>query len=411
MSFAKDIWDGIDKVSEHITTQLKVASDLADMMKYRAKYEEDYAKHMTELGKQLPGGKNPAAAKTETTMHAAIEAVVSSHASLAKVHAELAIRLTNDVVKPFAAFLKAKDADRKRLLKEGEAKSKALKNLENTAKKAQEAYEKAAADARKAVAEEKKALAALSEDPNNKKLQSAAPKATQLKKKALDRMAQAEKIAESAVTNVNEGMQKTYDTEMPEILTEMQKLSEEVFEKIAEFLAIFTDAHEQFETPYKEAYTLLSENAKEKLDKEADLNEFIEKAKSEKEKYELVEFNKIPNPEEEEDEEKKEEPAAAAAAAEEPKKEEEKKEEEKKEEEKKEEEKKEEEKKEEEKKEEEKKEEEKPKEEEKKEEEKPAEEKKEEEKPAEEKKEEEKPAEEEKKEEEKPAEEEKKEDA
>ena len=32
-------------MSEHITTQLRVASDLADMMKYRAKYEEDYAKH------------------------------------------------------------------------------------------------------------------------------------------------------------------------------------------------------------------------------------------------------------------------------------------------------------------------------------------------------------------------------
>jgi len=416
MSFAKDIWDGIDKVSDHITIQLTIAKDLSDMMAKRAKYEEDYAKHMTELGKQLPGDKKaPAAAKAETTMHDAIEAVVSCTSSVAKAHADMAEEINTQIVKPFSAFLKAKEADRKRLLKDGEKKSKTLKDMETTAKKSQDQYEKAASDARAAVETEKKAKNDLAENPGVKKLEMAVPKAEAVRKKAVDRMAQAEKIAESAFENVNKCMQKTYDEEMPEILNEMQKLSEEVFDKIVEFLAVFTTAHERFETPYKEAFTVLSEKAKEKLSKEADMNEFIEKAKSEKEKYELLEFKKLPNPAEEE-----EEPAAAAAAAsaeepkEEEKKEEEKKEEEKKEEEKKEEEKKEEEKKEEEKpKEEEKKEEEKPKEEEKKEEEKPKEEeKKEEEKPKEEeKKEEEKPKEEEKKEEEKPKEEEKKEDA
>jgi len=164
------------------------------------------------------------------------------------------------------------------------------------------------------------------ENPGVKKMELAVPKAEAVRKKAVDRMAQAEKIAESAFENVNKCMQKTYDEEMPEILNEMQKLSEEVFDKIGEFLAVFTAAHERFEAPYKEAYAVLSEKAKEKLSKEADMNEFIEKAKSEKEKYELLEFKKLPNPAEEEEEE----PAAAAAAsAEEPKKEEEKKEEEK----------------------------------------------------------------------------------
>jgi len=119
MSFEKDIWDGIERVSEHIVIQLTVAKDLSEMMGKRAKFEEEYAKHLTEQGKALPGGKNPAAAKTEATMQAAIQAVVSCTASLATAHAEMANRINTEIVKPFAAFLKAKDADRKKLFKEG----------------------------------------------------------------------------------------------------------------------------------------------------------------------------------------------------------------------------------------------------------------------------------------------------
>jgi len=404
MSFAKDIWDGVERVSAHIENQIQVAKDLADFMGKRAKYEEDFAKHVGDLGKQLPGGKNPAAAKTQTTMRAAIQAMVDTSANLAKVHHELADITANQIVKPFSLFVKEKDAERKKLFKDGEKKAKTMKDMENTAKKAQDAYEKSFNDARKAVEEEKKARSDLAANPGVKRFEAAVPKATALKKKAIERMEQFEKLAQSAVENANTCMHRTYDEEMPEILNALQAISEEIFEKTAEYLALFTDTHEHFEVPYKEAHEALVEAAKTKLDKDADLNEFIESAKSEKEKYELLEFNKLPNPEEEEENEKEEE-EAAAAATEEKKEEEKPKEEEKKEEEKpKEEEKKEEEKKEEEKpKEEEKKEEEKPAEEEKKEEEKPAEEeKKEEEKPAEEKKEEEK------KEEEKPAEEEKK---
>jgi len=414
MSFAKDIWDGVERVSDHISLQIQVAKDLSEFMSKRAKYEEDFAKHVGDLSKQLPGGKNPATAKIETTMRAAVQAMVDTSASLAKVHQELADVTNNDIVKPFGTFLKAKDADRKKLFKDGEKKAKTMKDMENTAKKAQDAYEKAVADAKKAVEEERKAKSELASNAGVKKFEAAAAKASATKKKAIERMEQAEKLASGAVDNANTCMHRTYDDEMPEILNALQKISEEIFEKSAEYLALFTDTHEHFEGPYKEAHEALLEAAKTKLDKDADLNEFIESAKSEKESYELLEFKKLPNPEEEEMEDKKEAPAAEAKKEEEKpkeeeKKEEEKKEEEKKEEEKKEEEKKEEEKKEEEKKEEEKKEEEKPKEEEKKEEEKKEEEKKEEEKPKEEEKKEEEKKEEEKKEEEKPAEEEKKE--
>jgi len=384
MSFAKDIWDGIERVSDHIEHQIQVAKDLSDFMGKRAKYEEEFAKHVGELGKQLPGGKNPAAAKAESTMRAAIQAMVDTTAAVAKVHQELGEVTANDIVKPFTLFLKAKDADRKKLFKDGEKKAKTMKDMENTAKKAQEAYERAASDAKKAVEEEKKARADLAANAGVKRFEVAVPRANAAKKKALDRMEQAEKLAQGAIDNANTCMHRTYDEEMPEILTALQKISEEIFEKSAEYLGLFTDTLGKFETPYKEAHEALDDAAKDKLDKDADMNEFIQSAKSEKETYELIEFKKLPNPEEEaesEDTDKDDE--------EEMKEKKEKKEE-----------KPTEEKKEEEKPAEEKKEEEKPSEEKKKEEEKPVEE---------EKKEEEKPVEKEKKEEEKPAEEEKKE--
>jgi len=411
MSFSKDIWDGLDRVNEHISVQIQAAKDLCDFMEKRAKYELDFAKHVADLGKQLPGGKNPATAKTETTFRSAVQAIVDVNANLAKTHQELADVIYTQITKPFMTFLKEKDNERKKLAKDGESKLKVTKNLENTAKKAMDAYQKSAADLKKAVDEERKAREDLAANPGVKKFETAVPKAGATKKKALDRMTQAEKIAQSAVDNANTCIHRTYDEEMPEILDNLQKIYEEVFEKCAEFLALFCDTHDHFEVPYKEAHQALDDALKTKLDKDADLKEFIEGAKSEKESYSLLDFEKLPNPEEEEMKDKEEEkPAAEEEAKKEEKKKEEKKEEEKKEEEKPAEEKKEEEKKEEEKKEEEKKEEEK-KEEEKKEEDKPAEEeKKEEEKKEEEKKEEEK-KEEEKKEEEKkeePADEERK---
>jgi len=311
MSFAKDIWDGFERVSEHISLQIQASKDLSEFMKYRAKYEEDYAKRIAELGKQLPGGKNPAAAKTETTMRSAIQVMVDSTANIAKAHKELAEVTMTQIVNPFNAFLKQKDADRKKFCKDGEAKAKVVKNMENTAKKAQDAYDRAVADAKKAVEAEKKARADLAANAGVKKYEAAVPKATAVKNKAIERMQQAEKLAQGAFDNANTCLHRTYDEEMPEILNALQQIYEEVFDKTAEFLALFTDTHEHFDTPYKEAYDALVEATKTKLNKDADLKEYIESAKSEKETYELLEFKKLPNPEEEEDEKKEEETPGA----------------------------------------------------------------------------------------------------
>ena len=213
------IQDGLEKVSEHIELQVAVGKDLAGLLEKRAKYEEDYAKHLAELGKQLPGGKTPAAARVETTLRAAVEAVVTATAALAEPHNELAGVLVNRIAKPYGAFLKTKDAERKRLLKEGEKKQKMLRDLENTARKAREHYEKAEQDARKACEAEKRARAELTQNAGVKKYEAAVPKAAATKKRALDRMAQMEQVALTAVDNVNVCTRKVYDDEMPEILS------------------------------------------------------------------------------------------------------------------------------------------------------------------------------------------------
>ena len=73
-------------------------------------------------------------------------------------------------------------------------------------------------DAKKAVEEEKKARNDLAANAGVKKFEAAVPKATAAKKKALDRMEQAEKLAQGAIDNANTCMHRTYDEEMPEIL-------------------------------------------------------------------------------------------------------------------------------------------------------------------------------------------------
>ena len=218
MSFAKDVWDGVDRVAAHVELQLAVVKDIAGMAAKRAKYEEDYAKHVAELGRQLPGGKAPAAARTEKTMRAAIEAVVACTASVAEPHREMAGALVSQVVKPLEAFAKVKEAERKRLAKEGERKTKALRDLEANAKKAHDVYEKSVGEAKKASELEKKARADLTQNAGVKKYEAAVPKAAANKKKAVERMLLMERTAQVAVENVNTCMSKLYDEEMPEIL-------------------------------------------------------------------------------------------------------------------------------------------------------------------------------------------------
>ena len=211
--------DGVERVSEHISLQIQASKDLCDFMKSRAKYEEDYAKHIGDLGKQLPGGKNPAAAKSETTMRAAIQSMVDTSANIAKAHKELGEVIKSQIVEPFSAFLKQKDADRKKFCKDGEAKAKVVRNMEATAKKAQDAYDRSVNDAKKAVEAEKKARADLAANAGNKKFEAAVPKATANKKKALETMEKSEKIALGAFENANTCLHRTYDEEMPEILS------------------------------------------------------------------------------------------------------------------------------------------------------------------------------------------------
>ena len=206
-------------MSEHIELQVKVGKDLADLLEKRAKYEEDYAKHLADLGKQLPGGKTPAAARTETTLRAAIEEVVRETAALAEPHNTLASVLVTQIAKPYGVFLKGRDAERKKQLKEGEKKLKTLRDLENTARKAYEHYEKAMQDAQKACEAEKRARAELMENAGVRKYEAAVPKAAATKKRALDRMQQMEQVARTALDNVNVYMRKVYDEEMPQVLS------------------------------------------------------------------------------------------------------------------------------------------------------------------------------------------------
>lgn len=206
-------------MSEHIELQVKVGKDLADLLEKRAKYEEDYAKHLADLGKQLPGGKTPAAARTETTLRAAIEEVVRETAALAEPHNTLASVLVTQIAKPYGVFLKGRDAERKKQLKEGEKKLKTLRDLENTARKAYEHYEKATQDAQKACEAEKRARAELMENAGVRKYEAAVPKAAATKKRALDRMQQMEQVARTALDNVNVYMRKVYDEEMPQVLS------------------------------------------------------------------------------------------------------------------------------------------------------------------------------------------------
>ena len=68
---------------------------------------------------------------------------------------------------------------------------------------------------------------------------------------------------------------------------ELQKVSEDIFNQTAEYLALYAEKHKDFEGPYAKAHEQLTLKLKDELDKTKDLNEFIASAKSEKDKYEL----------------------------------------------------------------------------------------------------------------------------
>ena len=135
-------------VSSRIELQIACIRELTAMLGKRAKYEEEYAKRLAELAKASP--KSPFSSIPEAHMKEAFECLLPATGDLAAPHANIAKAIGSDVTKSLEENAKAKDAIRKRIIADIQKKNKLVDNVVASAKKAQEAYKKAAQDAQTA---------------------------------------------------------------------------------------------------------------------------------------------------------------------------------------------------------------------------------------------------------------------
>ena len=124
---------------------------------------------------------------------------------------------------------------------DGDKKLRTLKDSIDAAGKARGSYEKACREAEASREAHKKAEADLKGAPENKKFQQAVPKAEQNKKKLEDKMAQVDTAYQAAVKTANELQAKTFETEIPHLLAEMQKIFEDLFRTTEKLLNAFVD--------------------------------------------------------------------------------------------------------------------------------------------------------------------------
>jgi len=344
-----ELWDQFDALNKKTEAGIQLLRDFFEYFNKQAKLEGDYGKALVAFSKETPGAgflsKNPPVNAETKTFKAALLSLQQYNGATGQHIVDFSTKLTTEVIKNLDAYIKTKDAERKKFIADGQRFLKSVADLKAAAAKAQSNYIGASKEAEAA----REVLEKIPQE--DKRYKQAETKANTL----ADKAKQAESTYQLSVDRANEAQNKSFADEMPPILEGLKQIEADRFKHLQQALKTFTTLKE-------EAPNFTQSKLKEMIDLveaaawDEDWSEWVASHKPAKERPDAVEFvpfqGKYTAPVEKKEEHKKEEHKKEEPKKEEPKKEEPKKEEPKKEEPKKEEPKKEEPKKEEPKKEE-----------------------------------------------------------
>jgi len=285
VKFSEDLWDGFDVVAGKTELGLQVVKDISDFLKKRAALEQEYAKNLAALCKTAPGSaglfsKGPLPVEKETkTLKAALLSIQEEGSRAAVGHQEFANKVLNDVVKPLEAFVKTKENDRKKVVTDGQKRAKALQEAKAAAEKTKDAYMKAMKEAEVATEAHDKAKTELSSNADNKKFQEAEKRAAQKAGPLNDKAKAAEPAYQKAVDAANEAISKTFSEYLPPILDALQQLEEERYSQLRTALVDYLAAQRAIPSHLDERCQEI-DKAITALETDADLAEYVDSNKS-----------------------------------------------------------------------------------------------------------------------------------
>jgi len=314
-----ELWDQFDALNKKTELGIQLLRDILEVFQKHIKINADYGKALVAFSKEIPGAgvfnKNPPVTTETKTLKAALQSLQLSDAAYGQHIIDFTTKLTADVIKGLETFIKTKDAERKKLITDGQKFIKVVNDAKAAATKAQSAYTNASKDA-------EAAREALEKIPaEDKRYKQAEQKSTAAAEKA--------KLAETAyqvaVEKATDAQNKWFNDEMPPVLEGLKELEAERFKHLHQ--AFKSVGGLKNETP-----EFLTTKVKEMLEQiEAaswndDWDEWVGAHKPAKERPDAIEFaafqGKYTAAVEKKEEPKKEEPKKEEPKKEEPKKEE-----------------------------------------------------------------------------------------
>jgi len=293
VKISEELWDGFEHVSTKTEKGLQATRDYTDFLKKRAELEQEYSKKLAALCKTAPGAgflsKDTLVEKETKTLKAALLSVQEEGLKTSNHHQEFATKITNDVVKPLEAFIKAKDTERKKVVTDGQKRIKTLSEAKSAAEKAKEAYLKASKEAEQATEAHEKAQKELNGAPDNKKFQEAEKRAQQKVGPLVEKVKTTEQAYQKAVETANETITKTYGEHLPPLLDTLQALEEERFTTFKNVLTEYHAGQKAVPQGLDERCADI-EKAIGNLDTDADLSEFVDSHRSAVTEPELIKF-------------------------------------------------------------------------------------------------------------------------
>jgi len=251
MSFDKDLWDGFEATADRMKTGKTFTKEMAIYFKKRAALERDYAKKMAELCK----------AKTKAseigTLDKAWTNLKSETENLAKAHSTLADAFANNVEADLTNWISQSNSNRKKLYTSGTKLLSDLRRQQGNLGKSKSKYE----------THRKKQDTFEAEVSSN-------PKVTKKLNAEKKNAEKADDDYKKQITALQDLENRFYDTEMPQILREIEQLEKERIEKVAAALNSFVKAQSAIHVVEKSTVEAIDRIVSE-IDAESDNQTFI----------------------------------------------------------------------------------------------------------------------------------------
>jgi len=296
IKFSEELLNSFDAVNTKSELGLQIVKDMVEFYKKRASVEESYAKALSGLHKTLPGSglftKDAPIQKEMKTLRVALLGTNEVGLKVAEQHQDLCNKILNDVCKQLEAWIKTKDAERKKISGEGQKHIKTVNDAKGAVVKNRENCDKLVKEADKA----KEALMAAEKaeinQPDNKKLQPVTRKASHNHIQAVEKAKAADQVYQQSVKKANEELDSFRKEKMPAVLEQFQKWEEDRWNTLLASVRTYKNLYMAVPGVISDYIGKdlngLIDNAK--IDE--DLTEFVKATKKE-EKVEVIEYTPI----------------------------------------------------------------------------------------------------------------------